>query len=99
MLMVGVSMSVAAQETTKVDMNSASSFKLMKINYMSRGLARAIVNYRDKNGEFKTPEDLLKVSGMTAEKMTKMNIQLDSNNSIVAVFIEQISDAMALPNY
>jgi len=36
-------------------------------------LAKAIVEHREKSGPFKTPEDLLRVKGMTKELLNKLN--------------------------
>lgn len=44
-----------------VNINSADPETLHKIKWISKKKAQAIVNYRDKNGSFKTVDDLLKV--------------------------------------
>ena len=90
-----------AGEPTTISLNTASSFKLMKIPYMSRGLARAIVEYRDQSGHFKAPADLLKVPGMTPETLEQLNVTVDANGEVVATFAGETGgeEGMAIPNY
>jgi competence ComEA-like helix-hairpin-helix protein len=58
----------AAQKTpaaAKVELNKATVEQLAKCPGLNATLAKAILEYRQKSGPFKTPEDLLKVKGMT----------------------------------
>lgn len=48
----------------KVDINSASYADLMTLSGIGESKAKAIVAFREKNGRFKTVEDLMKVSGI-----------------------------------
>ncbi len=58
--------SLAISESSKplasININSADVATLQKIKSMSKRKAQAIVEYRDKNGPFKSLEDLLKVN-------------------------------------
>ena len=69
----------------KVHLNIATVDQLMKIDGMTEDLAEAIVEYRDKSGFFKKPEDLLKVPGMTQEVYNKLNPQVGSEGDLFCV--------------
>jgi competence protein ComEA len=47
-----------------VDINSADVKTLTTLNGIGKDRAEKIVAYRDKNGPFKKPEDIMKVSGI-----------------------------------
>ena len=65
-----------APESAKIDVNKATADQLAKCG-ISTTLAKAIVEYREKSGPFKTPEDLLKVKGMTKELLNKLSPKVD----------------------
>ncbi|MDR2635933.1 MAG: helix-hairpin-helix domain-containing protein, partial [Campylobacteraceae bacterium] len=48
----------------KIDINSADAKTLASINGIGDKKAEAIIEYREKNGKFKTIEDVLKVKGI-----------------------------------
>lgn len=50
--------------TTKVNINTATLTELTTLNGIGESKAQAILEYRTKNGNFKTLEDLKKVSGI-----------------------------------
>ena len=62
--------------TTKVNINTATLKDLITLNGIGESKAQAILEYRTKNGYFKTLEDLKKVSGIgeTAYEKIKDNI-------------------------
>jgi len=62
MLFSGVSM--AADAAGKVDINTADKAQLKTLNGVGDALADRILDYRKKNGPFKTPEDLQNVKGI-----------------------------------
>jgi competence protein ComEA len=68
-----------ASEISKIDLNKATAEKLGKCPGLTSALAKAIVEYREKSGYFKTPEDLLKVKGMTKEILNKLNPKMDKD--------------------
>ncbi len=45
-------------------------------------LARSLVEYRKANGSFKSPEDLIKVPGMTQDFIEEINPQLIDNDVV-----------------
>jgi len=56
----------------KININHASVDELTKIPGVGPVTAQKIIEYREKNGPFKTPEDLLKIDGIGKKKLEKM---------------------------
>ena len=54
----------AEQSPQKIDINRAETWLLQALPGIGEVTARAIVDYRSKNGPFRRTEDLLKVSGI-----------------------------------
>ena len=52
-------------ETTKININTDSKEKIMTISGIGSSKADAIIEYRTKNGNFKTTEDIINVSGIS----------------------------------
>jgi competence ComEA-like helix-hairpin-helix protein len=63
----------------KIDLNKATAEQIGKCPGLTAALAKAIVGYRDKSGPLKTPEDLLKVKGITKEILNKIKPKLEKN--------------------
>lgn len=59
----------AADEVPKVKINKASAIDLESGLSLKRSQARAVIEYREKNGAFKSLEDLKKVPGIEADKL------------------------------
>ena len=55
-----------------LNINMASEAELMQLPGVGPGLARRIVEYREANGPFATPDDLQNVSGVGPSKFAKM---------------------------
>jgi competence protein ComEA len=53
-----------AAEVQKININTASAEDLAQLNGIGPSHAAKIVAYREKNGPFKMPEDLMQVSGI-----------------------------------
>ena len=51
--------------TTKVNINTATLKDLITLNGIGESKAQAILEYRTKNGNFKTTEDIINVSGIS----------------------------------
>ena len=56
--------SAATAPEGKVNINTASKFELMKLKGVGREVAEKIILYREKNGPFKKPEEIRRVSGI-----------------------------------
>jgi competence protein ComEA len=63
---------LAAMAMDPVDINSADTLQLEKINGIGPAKAQAIVDYRTKNGPFQKVEDLEKVAGIGPKMLEKM---------------------------
>jgi competence protein ComEA len=59
----------AADELPKLKVNKATAIDLESGLSLKRSQAAAIIAYREKNGKFKTIEDLKKVPGLDPEKI------------------------------
>lgn len=59
-------------EVKKISINRASSDELQKIPGVGPSTAKNIINYREKNGNFKTIEDIKNVSGIGDAKFESM---------------------------
>ncbi len=67
----------AVQAQGIVSFNKATAEELMAIEDVKipEDLAKAIVKYREDNGAFELPEDLIKVPGMTVDFLEELNPQ------------------------
>jgi len=69
----------------KIHLNIASKDQLMKIDGMTEDLAKAIVEYREKSGFFKNPEDLLDVPGITQDIYKKIDPKVGAEGDLYTV--------------
>jgi competence ComEA-like helix-hairpin-helix protein len=69
----------------RIHFNFASAQNLAKAPGISKDIAQAIVKYREENDPFKTPEDLLKVPGITREVYKQINPQKGTEGDIYTV--------------
>ncbi len=73
-------MPMAAALAGPVNVNTADVATIAKeLDGIGRAKAQAIVDYRQKNGPYRSPEDLLKVEGIGQKvlDMNRGNIRLD----------------------
>ena len=62
-IMAFVSLAMAEQ-TEKININKATVAELTRLNKIGQKYAERIVAYREKNGDFEKPEDIMKVKGI-----------------------------------
>ena len=55
---------VWAEETEKININTATVEELVKLERVGPKYAARIIEYRETNGPFKTTEDIMKVKGI-----------------------------------
>jgi competence protein ComEA len=60
----------------KVNINTADEAGLMSVKGIGKTHAKAIIEYRQKNGPFKTVDDLTKVKGIKAKSLDKIKDQV-----------------------
>jgi competence protein ComEA len=53
-----------AADSQKININTASAEELMNLKGIGEKKATAIIEFRETNGHFKQPEDLIKVPGI-----------------------------------
>lgn len=63
-VMLAVAAPVFAGPAGKININTASAKELTKLNKVGEKYAARIVDYRQKKGQFKKPEDIMKVKGI-----------------------------------
>lgn len=61
----------------KININKADSGELQKLDGIGEALAGRIIEYREKNGKFKTIEDLKQVSGIGEKKFEAIREKVD----------------------
>jgi competence protein ComEA len=66
-------------EVARIDVNKATADQLTKCG-ISPNLAKGIVEYREKSGPFKSPDDLMKVKGMNKELLNKLSPKMDKGS-------------------
>ena len=64
--------SIRFSDENKININSASAEELEKLPKIGDELASRIIEYRRKNGNFRRPEHLILVRGMTDKKFREI---------------------------
>lgn len=65
-------MAFAGLVAAAVDLNSASAKELEAVKGIGPAKAKAVIEYREKNGPFKSVDDLKKVKGFGAKTLDKL---------------------------
>lgn len=65
-----------AESTAKVNINTASAAELTTLPGVGPKLAARIVEYRQKQGGFKSPQELLNVKGIGEQSFAKLQPRL-----------------------
>jgi competence protein ComEA len=55
---------VCAEEAKKININTATVEELVQLKWIGPKYAQRIIEYREKNGPFEKPEDIMLVSGI-----------------------------------
>lgn len=74
-LLMLFSLNVYAQENGKVNINTATVQELVQLKGVGTQYAQRIVEFREANGPFQKPEDIMKVQGV-GQKTWEMNKEL-----------------------
>jgi len=61
---IAISGAVCAENTEKVNINTATVEQLVKLQRIGPSYAAKIIEFRKANGPFEKPEDIMKVSGI-----------------------------------
>jgi competence protein ComEA len=61
---------------TLININSADEATLMSVKGIGKTRAKAIIEYRQKNGPFKSIDDLTKIKGIKNKSLQKFRSQL-----------------------
>lgn len=67
-----------------VDLNSASQTELETVNGIGPAKAKAIIDYRNKNGKFKSVDDLGHVKGFGKKSVDKIKKDITVGNATAA---------------
>jgi competence protein ComEA len=70
--LLGTALAAAQEPSPKVDLNRASVEQLETLPQVGPVLAQRIVEFRSKQGPFRTVDDLLKVQGVGEKLLTKL---------------------------
>lgn len=68
--------------TSSVNINTADVKELQKIKGIGAKRAQMIIDYRNKNGKFKSADDLTKVKGISSKRFSKLQ---KNNPGVIAV--------------
>ena len=60
----------------KVNINTAGLEELMTLKGVGESRARAIIEYREQQGSFETPEDIMNISGIKEGVFSKIKDQI-----------------------
>ena len=69
---IGVVHLAFAEDSQKININAATVNELIKLDRIGPALAQRIIQYREENGPFQVPEDIMKVKGI-GEKTFEAN--------------------------
>lgn len=58
--------SAAAQE--RINLNTASAAELTRLPYVGKTVAERIIEYRQKHGGFKRPQDIIIIKGLSGKR-------------------------------
>jgi competence protein ComEA len=65
-----------ANAAAKVNVNTADEAGLLTVKGIGKAKAKAIIEYREKNGPFKSLDELTKIKGIKGKSLQKLKDQL-----------------------
>ena len=68
---------LGAADPQKININTASADELMNLKGIGEKKAKAIIEFRETNGFFKKPEDLIKVPGIGPKTLEANKDRID----------------------
>lgn len=71
-LMAAITVPALAEEVTKIDLNTATLEQLQSLDGIGASYAARIIEYRQTNGPFQKPEDLLNIKGIGEKTFEKI---------------------------
>lgn len=91
-----VAFSLSASVWAAVDLNKATQTELETIKGVGPAKAKAIIDYRTKNGPFKSVDDLDNVKGFGKKSVDKMRAEVSVNGAPAAAApAKAVKDAKA----
>ena len=69
-------LAASALSEEKVNINTAGLEELMTLKGVGESRARAIIEYREQQGAFETPEDIMNISGIKEGVFSKIKDQI-----------------------
>ena len=67
---------IKEEGSKKVNLNTASKEELMTLTGIGEAKADSIIRYREENGGFQNPEDLMKIEGIKSGVFNKIKEQI-----------------------